>query len=69
MESLLELDAALTDSQGKTSYQHIGSKTTTSPIRIGGTIKFEGSYAGTNHIMVTGVFIDGSQKTMVDTNI
>ena len=69
METLFELDATVTDSQGKSSTQHIGSKTATSPIRIGGTIKFEGAYSGNNHVLVTGFFNDGSQRIMLDTTV
>ena len=69
LERLIELDATVTDSQGKSSFQHIGSKTATSPIRIGGTIPFEGSYTGNNHVLIVGYYIDGSSRVLQDTYV
>ena len=70
MESLIELDATVTDSTGKSSTQHAGDKLGTSPIRTGSTISFEGSYPGTNnHVIVTAFFSDGSQRVVLETYV
>ena len=69
MEKLIEIEATVTDSGGKSSTQHIGDKLSTSPINIGGTIKFEGSYAGTNKVYATGYYIDGSSRNLLSTTI
>jgi len=69
LERLIEIDATVTDSQGKSSTQHIGSKTATTPVTIGGTIKFEGSYSGSNHVIITGYYVDGSSQVLQNTNV
>ena len=69
MQRLIEIEATVTDSQGKSSTQHISDKLATSPITIGGSIKFEGSYAGTNKVFATGYYLDGSSRNLIQTSI
>lgn len=66
---LVELEATLTDSTGKTQTQSIGSKLATTPLKFGATIPFTGTFNGNDHILVTGYFMDGSQKHMLETTI
>jgi len=69
MERLIEIEATVTDSTGKPSTQHIGDKLGTSPITVGATIRFEGSYSGTNNVFATGYYIDGSSRNLISTTI
>jgi hypothetical protein len=69
MSTLLELEATVTDSAGKTQTQSVGSHLSTTPLRFGATITFAGIFSGNDHVFVTGYFMDGSQKTVLDTTI
>jgi len=69
LERLIEIDATVTDSSGKSSTQHVGSKTATTPVTIGGTINFEGSYGGSNHVIITGYYVDGSSQVLQNINV
>ncbi|HSA38297.1 MAG TPA: hypothetical protein P5013_05315 [Methanoregula sp.] len=67
--TLLELEATVTDSAGKTQTQSVGSHLSTTPLRFGATIVFDGMFSGTDHVFITGYFMDGSQKTVLDTTL
>jgi hypothetical protein len=66
MSSLLELECTLTDDQGKSLTQSIGSKLATTPVKLHATKTITGAYAGKNHVYITGYYIDGTHKTIVD---
>lgn len=69
MSTLLELEATVTDSAGKTQTRSVGSHLSTTPLKFGATIDFNGMFSGPDHVFVTGYFMDGSQKTVLDTTI
>ncbi len=67
--SLLELEASVTDSNGKSQTQSVGDRLSTTPLRWTASISFTGSFKGNDKVLVTGYFMDGSQKLMLDTTI
>src|SRR5512138_604767 len=67
--SLLELEATVTDSTGKSQTHSVGDRLSTTPLRYTASISFTGSYKGNDHVLVTGYFLDGSQKLLLDTTI
>lgn len=67
--SLLELEATVTDSAGKPQTQSVGDRLSTTPLRFTASISFTGSFKGNDHVLVTGYFLDGSQKLLLDTTI
>jgi hypothetical protein len=69
MDSLVELEITITDSSGKTSTQSRGSRLATTPIKTDSTMTFTGSFAGKDHVTVTGYFSDGSHRTVLDTTL
>jgi len=69
MDKLLELEITITDDQGKSRTQSIGSRLTTTPVQIRATQTFTGSYGGKDHVFVTGYFSDGSQRVVFDQDI
>lgn len=69
MDNVLELEITITDSQGKSRTQSIGSRLATTPVQIHATQTFTGSYAGKNHVFITGYFSDGSHRAIVDQDI
>jgi len=69
MEGLLELEMTVTDSNGKSVTMSKGSRLATTPIQIHSTETFTGHYSGTNHVLITGYFSDGSRRTLVDQDI
>jgi hypothetical protein len=69
MDSLVELEITITDSSGKSLTQSRGSRLATTPIRTDSTMTFTGSFAGKDHVMVTGYFSDGSKRSVLDTTV
>ena len=69
MDNLVELEITITDSSGKSRTESRGSRLATTPIRIDSTTTFTGSFAGKDHVVVTGYFSDGSHQTVLDTTL
>jgi len=69
MGNLIELEATVTDSAGKTQTQSVGDHLSTTPLKWGATIPLTGTFNGNDHILVTGYFMDGSQRLVLDTTI
>jgi hypothetical protein len=69
MTMLLELEATVTDSTGKTQTKSIGDRQSTTPLKFGATLPLTGAFDGNDHVLVTGYFLDGSQKLVLDTTI
>jgi hypothetical protein len=69
MSNLLELETTVTDSTGKTQTKSIGDHQSTTPLKFGATLVLTGSFSGNDHVLVTGYFMDGSQKHVLDTII
>ena len=69
MGTLLELEATVTNSAGKTQTQSVGDHLSTTPLKFGATIPLTGTFDGNDHVLVTGYFLDGSQKLVLDTTI
>jgi hypothetical protein len=67
--TLLELEATVTDSAGKTQTRSAGDHLSTTPLKFGATIPLTGTFNGNTHVLVTGYFLDGSQKSLLDTTI
>jgi len=67
--TLLELKATVTDSTGKIQTKSAGDHLSTSPLKFGATIPLTGTFTGNSHVVVTGYFLDGSQKLMLDTTL
>jgi len=66
---LIELEITITDSAGKSQTKSIGSRLATMPIRFGTTETLAGTFDGNDHVMVTGYFLDGSQRHVLDTTL
>jgi hypothetical protein len=69
MGNLVELEATVTDSAGKTQTLSVGDHLSTTPLKFGSTIPLTGTFSGNDHVLVTGYFMDGSQKLVLDTTI
>lgn len=67
--TLLELEATVTDSTGKSQTQSIGDRHSTTPLKFGATLPLTGTFNGNDQILVTGYFLDGSHKLVLDTTI
>ena len=67
--TLLELEATVTDSAGKTQTRSAGDHLSTMPLTFGATIPLTGTFNGNVHVLVNGYFMDGSHKLMLDTII
>ena len=66
MENLIELETTVTDSQSKSKTQSTGTRLATTPVKVGGTSTFIGSFAGNDHVIVIGYFSDGRQQVLLD---
>ena len=69
METVLELEITITDTQGRSRTQSLGSRLATTPVQVHATQTFTGSYSGKNHVTVTGYFSEGSHRIVVDQDI
>ena len=69
MDSLLELEMTVTDSNGKSVTMSKGSRLATTPVQIHATQTFTGSYSGKNHVFITGYFANGTHSVVVDQDI
>lgn len=67
--TLLELEATITDSAGKTQTKSIGDRFSTTPLRFGATLDLDGSFGGNDRLLVTGYFMDGSQQHLLETSL
>jgi hypothetical protein len=67
--TLTELEATVTDSTGKTQTRSAGDHLSTSPLKFGATIPLSGTFNGHTRVIVTGYFLDGSHKPMLDTTL
>jgi hypothetical protein len=67
--NLLELETTITDSAGKIQTKSIGDHQSTTPLKFGATQTLTGTFDGTDHILITGYFMDGSHRTMLDTTL
>ena len=67
--TLLELEATVTDSAGKTQTKSIGDRYSTTPLKWGATLPLAGSFGGNDHVVVIGYFMDNSRTVMLDTTI
>jgi hypothetical protein len=66
---LLELEITVTDSTGKAQTRSIGDHQSTTPLKFGATQTLTGTFSGNDQILITGYFMDGSHRTMLDTTI
>jgi hypothetical protein len=69
MDNLVELEITITDSAGKSVTQSRGSRLATTPIRTDSTTTFTGSFTGKDHVVISGYFMDGSHRTVLDTTL
>lgn len=67
--TLLELEITVTDSAGKTQTKSIGDRQSTTPLKFGATLPLAGTFDGDDRVMVTGYFLDGSQRHVLDTTL
>ena len=68
-DGIVELEISITDSNGRVETGSMGSRLATTPIQYGSSYKVTGSFDGKDRVYVTGYFSNGSQKTIIDTNI
>ena len=66
---LLELETTVTDSTGKSQTKLIGDRSSTMPLKFGATQTLTGTFSGNDHVLITGYFMDGSRRTILDTYI
>jgi hypothetical protein len=69
MDSLIELEMTVTDSNGKSVTMSKGSRLATTPIQVHSTQTFTGSYGGKDHVFITGYFSNGTHSVVVDQDI
>jgi hypothetical protein len=69
METIRELEVTITDSHGVSKTQSFGSRLATTPITAKSTNTITGSFEGTDHVVVTGYYSDGTHKVLLDTTI
>ena len=69
MTTLLELEATITDSTGKTQTRSIGDRHSTTPLKFGATLPVTGTFDGNDRILVTGYFMDGPHRQVLETTI
>jgi hypothetical protein len=69
MTTLLELEATVTDSTGKTQTRSIGDRHSTTPLKFGATLPVTGTFDGNDRITITGYFMDGSHRQVLETTI
>jgi hypothetical protein len=67
--TLLELEVTVTDSAGKTQTRALGDHLSTTPLKVGAALPLTGTFNGNDHVLVTGYFLDGSHKLMLDTTV
>jgi hypothetical protein len=67
--NLLELETTVTDSAGKQQTKSIGDRYSTTPLKFGATLTLSGTFNEKDHVLVTGYFMDGSHRSMLDTTI
>jgi len=66
---LLEMEVTVTDSAGKIQTQSVGDRYSTTPLKFGSTLPVSGAFGGSDHVLVTGYFMDGSQRVLQETTI
>jgi flagellin-like protein len=47
----------------------LGTSPWTTPIRVGNSSYFSGATSGSDHLVITGWFADGTQQVVMDTNL
>ena len=67
--TLLALEVTITDSTGNSQTKSVGDRYSTTPLKWGATQTLTGSFGGNDHVLVTGYFMDSSQKLLLDTTI
>ena len=69
LEDLMELEVTVTDSQGISKTQSMGSRQTTTPVQKMGTSTFTGDYRGKDHVVIVGYHANGSMQNLLDTTL
>ena len=69
LENLMELEVTVTDSRGVSKTKSMGTRQATTPVQRLGTTKFTGDFQGSDHVVATGYFSNGSVQNMLDTSI
>lgn len=64
--SLVWIEGTVMDSSGKVQRQFLGSKTGKSPLLLGTVMKFNGTRAGRDRVVVNGGFSDGREQVIWD---
>jgi hypothetical protein len=67
--TLTELEVTVTDSAGKTQTRSLGDHLSTTPLKFGAALPLTGIFNGNDHVLVTGYFLDGSHKLVLDTTV
>jgi len=67
--SVVGIRATVTTADGWMKTDEISSESTTKPLMIGTSLKFEGDFAGRDHVIATGSVADGRQIVLLDTHI
>ena len=67
--TLLALEVTVTDRAGNTQTRSVGDRYSTTPLKWGATLTLIGDFGGNNPVLVTGYFMDSSQKLLLDTTI
>jgi hypothetical protein len=69
IEKLMEIETWISDSHGMKKTQSAGDRLSTTPLQLKGTDTISGSFEGSDHVVVTGYFADGSHAVLLDTYI
>lgn len=64
-----QLSATVTDNAGNSQMKTIGLSDQTTPLKIGSTVTFTGSFSGRDHAIVVATFTDGSEQVILDTYV
>ena len=67
--NIIEVDATVTDDKGESQNQHLGDRLATSPVGGGSRLQFNGLYSGSNRVVISAWYADGSSKPLLDTTV
>ena len=64
-----QLTVTVTDNAGNSQTKNIGISEQTTPLKIGSSVKFTGSFSGRDHIVATTKFSDTTEQVILDTYV
>jgi len=68
-DHLIELQTSVITKIGSVNIQSMGSRSDTTPVKIGGTDIFQGPYTETVHVTSTAYYVNGTHRDVLDVRI